>query len=213
VVRLTTSELVERAAGIATEAARAGRVRVLGITGPPGAGKSTLAAALVGALAPGTAVVVGMDGFHLSNAVLEAHGSRDRKGAIDTFDDAGYAALIDRLADRRTGSRPVYAPEFRREIEEPIAAGTAVADEPLVITEGNYLLAAGGAWPAARARMAEVWYLDLPDAERLRRLVARHQTFGKPSPDAEAWASGTDQRNAELIAATRDAADLIIEWV
>jgi hypothetical protein len=61
--------------------------------------------------------------------------------------------------------------------------------------------------------MAEVWYLDLPDAERLRRLVARHRAFGKPLPDAEAWAGGTDQRNAELIATTRDAADLIVEWV
>lgn len=212
-MRLTTSELVERAAGIAAEATHAGRARVLGLTGPPGAGKSTLAAALVDALAPGTAVVVGMDGFHLSNAVLEARGSRGRKGAIDTFDDAGYATLIGRLADRRPGEPPVYAPEFRREIEEPVAAGTVVADEPLVITEGNYLLAASGAWPAARARMAEVWYLDLPDAERLRRLVARHHAFGKPLPDAEAWAGGSDQRNAELIATTRHAADLIVEWV
>lgn len=212
-MRLTTAELVRRAAGLATEAAQAGRARVLGITGPPGAGKSTLAAALVDGLAPGTAVVVGMDGFHLSNAVLEALGRRDRKGAIDTFDDAGYAALIGRLADRLPGDPPVYAPEFRREIEEPIAAGTAVADEPLVITEGNYLLAPGGAWPTARAHMAEVWYVELPDAERLRRLVARHHAYGKPLPDAEAWAGGTDQRNADLIAATRDEADLIVEWV
>jgi len=212
-MRLTTGDLVERAAAIAAEATRAGRSRVLGITGPPGAGKSTLAAALVDGLAPGTAVVVGMDGFHLSNAVLEAHGARDRKGAVDTFDDVGYAALIDRVADRRPGDPPVYAPEFRREIEEAVAAAVAVADQPLVVTEGNYLLAPGGAWPAARARMAEVWYLDLPDAERLRRLVARHQAFGKPLPDAEAWAGGTDQRNAELIATTRDAADLVVEWV
>jgi pantothenate kinase len=212
-VRLTTRDLVGRAAEIAAEAARGGRSRVLGITGPPGAGKSTLAAALVDGLAPGTAVVVGMDGFHLSNAVLEAHDAHDRKGAVDTFDDAGYAALIDRVAGRRPGDPPVYAPEFRREIEEPVAAGVAVTDQSLVVTEGNYLLVPGGAWPAARARMAEVWYLELPDAERLRRLVARHQAFGKPLPDAEAWAGGTDQRNAELIATTRDAADLVVEWV
>jgi pantothenate kinase len=212
-VRLTTAELVERAAAIAAEATQAGRVRILGITGPPGAGKSSLATALVEGLAPGTAVVVGMDGFHLSNAVLEAQGSRARKGAVDTFDDAGYAALIDRLADRVPGGPPVYAPEFRREIEEPIAAGTEVTGEPLVITEGNYLLAADGAWPAARSRMAEVWYVDLPDRERLRRLVARHRSFGKSPSDAEEWAGGTDQRNADLIAATRAEADLLVEWV
>jgi len=211
-VRLTTDELVARAARLVIEGARSGTVRVLGITGPPGAGKSTLAAALADGLAHGTATVVGMDGFHLSNKVLEARGSRARKGAVDTFDDAGYAALIGRIADRRPGGPPVYAPEFRREIEEPIAAGTVVADETLVITEGNYLLAPSGAWPDARARMAEVWYIDLPEAERLRRLVARHQAFGKPLSDAEAWARGTDQRNADLIATTRDAADLIVDW-
>lgn len=212
-MRLTTRELVERAARLASAARSARRCSVLGITGPPGVGKSTLGAALVDALGDESAVMVGMDGFHLSNAVLEAHGSRARKGAIDTFDDAGYAALIERIADRAPGDPPVFAPEFRREIEEPVAAGTAVTDQPLVITEGNYLLAPEGAWPAARARMAEVWYLDVPDAERLRRLVARHQAFGKSLADAEAWAGGTDQRNAERIAATRDAADLIVEWV
>ncbi|MFI6426155.1 nucleoside/nucleotide kinase family protein [Promicromonospora sp. NPDC050880] len=212
-MRLTTRELADRAAELAAEASRTGRARILGITGPPGAGKSTLAAALTEALGAGTAVVVGMDGFHLSNAVLEARGSRDRKGAVDTFDDAGYAALIDRIADHALDAPPLYAPEFRREIEEPVAAGTVVGAEPLVITEGNYLLVPDGAWPAARSRMAEVWYLDLPDAERLRRLVARHHAFGKPLPDAETWAAGSDQRNAELIATTRGAADLVVEWV
>ena len=211
-MRLTTEELVERAAALATEATRAGKAAILGITGPPGAGKSTLAAALVDALPTGTAVVVGMDGFHLANRVLEAHGSRARKGAIDTFDDVGYVALIERIADRRADGPPVYAPVFRREIEEPVAAGTEVAGQPLVITEGNYLLAPSGAWPAARSRMAEVWYVDLPDRERLRRLVARHRSFGKPASDAEAWAGGTDQHNANLIATTRDEADLLVEW-
>lgn len=210
-MRLSTDELVERAAALAAAARQAGRSAILGVTGPPGAGKSTLADTLVDHLGTRTAVVVGMDGFHLSNTVLDVHGSRARKGAIDTFDDAGYAALIARIADRRPGDPPVYAPEFRRAIEEPVAAGTVVADQPLVVTEGNYLLADVGAWQAARARMTEVWYLDLPDTERLRRLVERHRTFGRSPTDAEAWATGTDQRNADRIAATRDKADLVIE--
>lgn len=208
-VPLTTRDLVARARALAV----AGERRVLGLTGAPGAGKSTLAEALAAALGQDRAVVAGMDGFHLSNAVLERHGSRDRKGAIDTFDDAGYAALVERLARAGRGDPPVYAPAFRRDLEEPIAAGIEVPSTvPLVITEGNYLLVRSGAWPAARALMAEVWYLDPIEDLRLERLVARHHEYGKPMPDARAWALGTDQRNADLIVETRDDADLVVEW-
>lgn len=207
--RLTTAQLVDRAAGLAA----AGGRTVLGLVGAPGAGKSTLAHALADALGPERAVVVGMDGFHLSNAVLETLGRRDRKGAVDTFDDAGYAVLLERLAAQRPGDPAVYAPVFRREIEEPVAAGVAVpADVPLVVTEGNYLLARSGAWPRARARMREVWYLEPPEELRLERLVARHAAFGKTPQEARAWALGTDQVNAELIAGTRGGADLVLEW-
>jgi len=205
----TTAELVARARRLAA----GGERRILGIVGPPGAGKSTLARAVVEALGPALAVEVGMDGYHLSNAVLTDLGRGDRKGAIDTFDDAGYAALIARLADARPGDPPVYAPVFRREIEEPVAAGVAVpSDVPLVVTEGNYLLAASGAWPAARARMTEVWYLDVPDDVRLARLEERHHAFGKSRDDARRWAHGSDQVNAELIEATRDRADVVVRW-
>ncbi len=203
----TTAELVDRAQGLVASGERV----VLGIVGAPGSGKSTLAHALAEELGPETAVCVGMDGFHLSSTVLAAHGSTDRKGAIDTFDDAGYAALVARLADARPGDPPVYAPVFRREIEEPVAAGVEVpAEVPLVVTEGNYLLAQSGAWPAARARMAEVWYVEVPDGVRLARLEARHRAFGKSVEEARHWARGSDQVNAELIAATRGAADLLV---
>ncbi|MFD6176470.1 MULTISPECIES: nucleoside/nucleotide kinase family protein [unclassified Isoptericola] len=208
-VAATTTDLVARARRLAVPGER----RVLGVVGPPGAGKSTLARAVVEALGPGLAVEVGMDGYHLSNAVLADLGRGDRKGAIDTFDDAGYAALVARLADARPGDPPVYAPVFRREIEEPVAAGVAVASAvPLVVTEGNYLLAPTGAWPRARARMAEVWYLDVPDDVRLARLEERHHAFGKSRDDARRWAHGSDQVNAEAVAATRAAADVVVRW-
>ncbi|MBL0884877.1 nucleoside/nucleotide kinase family protein [Myceligenerans sp. I2] len=202
--------LVERARRLVDGVAGEGRA-VLGVTGPPGAGKSTLAAGLAAALGPERAVVVGMDGFHLANSVLEARGSRERKGAIDTFDDAGYADLIRRLATARAGDAPILAPEFRRELEEPIAGAVVVPPEvPLVITEGNYLLAETGQWPRARAHLTEVWYVDLPDDVRLERLTARHHSHGKTQEAARAWAHGSDQRNAEVVAATRRNADLCV---
>jgi pantothenate kinase len=203
----TLAALVDRARALAEP----GRRRILGVTGAPGAGKSTVAEAVVAAL-DGSAVLVGMDGFHLANVELERLGRRDRKGAADTFDAAGYAALLRRL--REPGDEPVYAPEFRREIEEPIACAVPVPPEtPLVVTEGNYLLVEEGSWAALRGLLDEVWFLDPPEELRLDRLIRRHEAFGKAPDAARAWALGTDQRNADLVAATRCRADLVVRLV
>src|SRR5947209_15380641 len=134
-------DLLARAQALADGAAR----RILGITGAPGSGKSTLAQRLVSAL-DGTAVLIGMDGYHLAQAELERLGRAERKGAPDTFDAAGYVALLARLR-AHDPDEVVYAPEFRREIEEPIACAVPVPPAtPLVITEGNYLLLTEPPW-------------------------------------------------------------------
>jgi pantothenate kinase len=185
-----------------------GKRRILGITGAPGSGKSTLASTLISALAP-HAVLVPMDGFHLANEQLVRLGRRDRKGAVDTFDAAGYVALLRRLRD--PAEILVYAPEFRRAIEEPIACAIPVPREvPLVVTEGNYLLVDEDPWSAVRPLLDEAWFLEPEEEVRIERLVARHVEFGKPLADARAWSLGTDQRNAELVQQTRDRADLIV---
>jgi pantothenate kinase len=201
----TLDELVERARSLAAGGTR----RILGITGAPGAGKSTVAQAIAEALG-GQAVRVGMDAFHLANPVLAAHGSRDRKGAPDTFDPWGYANLLHRLKSNR--EPVVYAPVFDRGLEESIGSAIPVAREvPLVITEGNYLLLDAEGWLESREQIDEVWYLDVNEDERQVRLVRRHKAFGKPHEEAEAWALGSDQRNAEVVGATRTRADLIID--
>lgn len=215
-VEATLSELVERARGLAVPGER----HILGIVGAPGAGKSTVAAHVVKALGPRLAVLVAMDGFHLANVVLESLGRRERKGAVDTFDAAGYANLLQRLhrsalAPGLPGSADiVYAPEFRREIEEDIGCAIPVPPSmPLVVTEGNYLLLDDGAWARARACLDEAWFLAPADDLRQQRLVLRHQAFGKSPDEARAWALGTDQRNAELIESTAGRADLIVRVV
>ncbi|MFE2297184.1 nucleoside/nucleotide kinase family protein [Streptomyces sp. NPDC059445] len=201
-------ELVERAAALV----RPGRRALLGIAGGPGAGKTTLAERLVGRLgevAPFRVAHVPMDGFHLADVELDRLGRRDRKGAPDTFDPAGYAALLRRL--REDEEELVYAPGFERVLEQPLAGALAVPRAArLIVTEGNYLLLREEAWARARAQLDEVWFCELDEADRVRRLVARHEEFGKDHDSAVAWVLGTDQRNAELVAATRDRADLVV---
>jgi pantothenate kinase len=152
---------------------------------------------------------VPMDGFHLADVELDRLGLRDRKGAPDTFDALGYAALLRRLHEDQ--DEIVYAPGFERVIEQPIAGAIPVhRTARLIVSEGNYLLADGPRWSKVRPMIDEVWYADLGQAERLRRLIDRHRRFGKDEAAAVAWATGTDERNAEVVRATRERADLIV---
>ena len=189
----------------------AGGRKLLGLVGPPGAGKSTLAMALQRAFAQDSQVVP-MDGFHLANVELQRLGRAHRKGAPDTFDAAGYAALLLRLRHQRD-DEIVYAPEFRRDIEEPVAGAIAVLPQTqLIITEGNYLLLDDGPWSPVAALLDEVWYVDVDDDLRNDRLVRRHEQFGRSAADAVAWVNSTDTPNALLIAATRSRAHWVVGW-
>jgi pantothenate kinase len=201
---ISTADAIERARALAAR----GRRTLLGITGPPGGGKSTLAQAIADELGD-RARLVGMDGFHLAQVELVRLGRQDRKGALDTFDGAGYAALLRRLRDATEDV--VYAPAFRREIEEPINAAVAVPqDVPLVITEGNYLLVDQGPWAQVRELLDEAWYVVQDEETRLRLLIARHIEFGKEPDFAREWVLRSDERNAELIATTRPRADAVV---
>ncbi|MFE4052470.1 nucleoside/nucleotide kinase family protein [Streptomyces sp. YIM B13518] len=205
----TFDDLLRRARALP----RGGRRAILGIAGSPGAGKSTLAGELVrelnGAGEPWVAQVP-MDGFHLADAELDRLGRRDRKGAPDTFDAAGYAALLRRLREE-TYDDVVYAPGFERVLEQPVAGALPVPPTArLVVTEGNYLLLDTGAWARVRPQLDEVWFCVLDEEERVRRLVARHEEFGRSHAEAVAWVLRTDERNAALVAATRERADLVV---
>ncbi len=200
---MDTDAAVARAA----EMAESGGRRILGIVGCPGAGKSTLAARIVATLGPDWAVSVPMDGFHLANSMLVDLGRRDCKGAADTFDAAGYVALLERLRDQHD-DEVVYAPEFRRDLGEGIAGAIAVpCSVPLVVTEGNYLLHGDDAWREVAPLLHECWYVDVDDEVRLDRLIARHIHFGKTPDAAREWVMRSDEANAVVIKATRGRAD------
>ena len=207
-VRMSVVDLVERARRMAVP----GRRTLLGITGPPGAGKSTLSGAVVQGLGPERAVLVPMDGFHLADPTLVAWGRRERKGAPDTFDVGGYVSLLQRLRDQQDAY--VHAPEFDRGIEASLGSAIPVPRSvPLVVTEGNYLLDSDGGWAEVGDLLDETWYIDVDDTTRVDRLVRRREGYGADHAEALAWALGSDQANADVVARDRERADLLVTLV
>lgn len=197
-------DLVARARALADSGPR----QLLGIAGAPGAGKSTLAARIVAEVGP-LARLVPMDGFHLAQSELVRLGREGRKGAPDTFDVNGFVSMLRRL--RRLEPTSVWAPVFRRDLEEPVAGAIEVPPEVrLVVTEGNYLLLRDDPWEEVRTLLHEAWFLDLDAELRVRRLTARHEAYGKTPEQALAWALGSDAANAARVAGTAGHADLVV---
>jgi pantothenate kinase len=156
--------------------------------------------------------VVPLDGFHLADVELSRQGLLTRKGAPETFDAWGYAALLARL--REKPSHPVYAPGFERDLEQPLAGAVVVAPEvEVVLTEGNYLLLDRPEWRAGRELLDEVWYVDVDTDVRRSQLLARHVRFGKSQLDAEAWVREVDDVNSGLVVESRPRADLVVEVI
>ena len=180
--------------------------RIIGVTGPPGAGKSTIGEQLVSRLPQ--AALLPMDGYHLTQRRLVELGRRERMGAPDTFDVAGFLRT---LADLRISGGPVFAPSFDRELEEPVPDALAIQPElSTVIVEGNYLLHDSGGWEAVREELDLVFFVEVDRPIRLHRLIDRHMRFGKSADAAEEWAFGPDEDNAQLIEATASRADHVI---
>ncbi|HOY81849.1 MAG TPA: nucleoside/nucleotide kinase family protein [Rhodoglobus sp.] len=184
--------------------------RIIGIAGSPGAGKSTIAEALVARLR--SAVVLPMDGYHLPQARLVELGRRDRMGAPDTFDVDGFLATLSALRAVDNSGNPVLAPGFDRGIEEPVPDAIRILQElSTVVVEGNYLLLESGGWGRVAPMLDATVFVQVDRGIRLDRLIERHERFGKSPADARAWALGPDERNAQLIEATATRADRVVE--
>ncbi|AUG77322.1 fructose transporter [Kitasatospora sp. MMS16-BH015] len=194
------------------QGARTGRV-LLGLTGPPAAGKSTLAHHLVAQInrveGPETAAYLPLDGFHLSNQQLDRLGLRARKGATTTFDGLGYLALLRRVTNERF--HDIYAPDFDRTLDEPVAARHVIHPHTrLVVTEGNYLANTETPWPEARALLHALWYVEADDDAREERLLQRHLASGDDPATARRRVSTNDHPNGEAVKALRATCDWVV---
>ena len=193
------------AAWIADEARDRPRF-VFGLAGPPGSGKSTVAARLADALG---AVVVPMDGFHLDNTELERLGLSGVKGAPETFDAAGFVRLVEQLTHAESR---VLAPSFDRLADRTIdAAITVEPHDHIVIVEGNYLLLERPPWAPLQELFHRTGYIDVDDATRVERLVARHVRHGRSLDDAREFVRMSDEANAAIVTATRPRADVLVD--
>jgi pantothenate kinase len=186
---------------------------ILGITGPPGAGKSTLAGALAAAVAKqrgaGVAVIAPLDGFHLSNETLNSLGLRSVKGAPQTFDAAAFVGSLRRLRDEPGAT--VLWPDFDRAAERTVPDAISIgAEAELVITEGNYLLLEQAPWREVRELLDRVWYVDAPVNVLRRRLIDRQVANGRSEQDAVRHVVESDLLNAELVARTKQFADMTV---
>ena len=192
---------------------------MIGLVGVPGAGKTTLAAQwathLNAAHGAGTAVALGMDGFHLTKAQLtqfaDPVAAFVRRGAPWTFDAAGFVAALQNV--RRAGGVAAASwPGFEHNIGDPIADATVIASTArLVIVEGLYLLHDADGWEHVRGQLDECWYLDTPLPIAMDRLANRHmQAWGFTRQQADARISTNDGLNAQLVADSAARADFLI---
>jgi pantothenate kinase len=199
------SDPLKLASLIREKAAGASRFMV-GIVGPPGAGKSTISEALHKALP--SSIVVPMDGFHFDDIILNARGHRPRKGAPHTFDVAGFETLLKRIKAREPD---IAIPVFDRTMELSRNAADIVSNETkFILVEGNYLLLKQKPWDRLKPLFDFTIFIEVPKAELERRLMGRILAHGHDEAYAKNWIASNDMLNIETVLAESAEADATI---
>jgi pantothenate kinase len=181
------------------------------IAGAPGAGKSTLAEAVVAKLneeAADSAAVLPMDGYHFDDRVLVPRGLRPRKGAPDTFDVAGFYHMLQRL--KRNEEPEIAVPVFDRDLEIARAGARMIPRSVRhLIVEGNYLLLDRPGWSSLRSLFDTTIMIAVPESVLRQRLVARWQGYQLPPDEIAAKVETNDLPNGRLIMSASAPAEFV----
>ncbi|OAX37019.1 P-loop containing nucleoside triphosphate hydrolase protein [Rhizopogon vinicolor AM-OR11-026] len=185
------------------------------IAGVPASGKSTLAELVVAnanmllaadnAVPSTSAILVGLDGWHLTRAQLDVMPdpklAHDRRGAHWTFDGPSYVEFAKLL--RQPPTAVITAPSFDHALKDPTPhAVTIYPFHRLVIIEGLYTMLKHDMWVQGAQLMDERWWVEVGLEEAKRRLVRRHVVTGVAKDMEEAiWrAEQNDEPNGKFIA-------------
>ncbi len=184
---------------------------IVAISGPPGAGKSTLAEALNGCLDENgqNTAIVAQDGFHFDNCILEKEGWLDRKGAPHTFDVNGFHHTLQRI---RNDNENVHVPVFDRSIELARAGAQEIKlSDRIIVVEGNYLLLNQQPWSRLKPQFDFTILLKVDMSELKNRSIARWLHYGYTREQASNWAESNDMPNAKFVLENSSAPDLLLE--
>ncbi|MGR5360529.1 AAA family ATPase [Vibrio mediterranei] len=158
---------------------------VVGISGAPATGKSTLSEMLVSELTRLglKAQLCPMDGFHYSNKVLKERGLMEIKGSIETFDVSSLARLLSMAL--KIDGEAFYWPKYCRELHDPVAEGFLIEpDTQIILLEGNYIFSDQNEWQAVSDLIDLKVFLTASEEVLRERLIARHLAGGKPKQEA-----------------------------
>ena len=183
---------------------------IVAIAGPPASGKSTLAQKLTDDLRGSglSAAFCPMDGFHKTNAQLDAEGLRSVKGRIDTFDGAAFAEAVARLSARHT----FWWPRYSRHTHDPVPEGTGIdGTESVYVIEGNYILMPQEPWTSAATHFDLSIFLDAPDSLLIERMIPRHERSGRSIAEAKNKIADADLPNAAIVRSSRGRADILFQ--